>query len=176
MRSCPIGVYPDEWHVVELARKQASLTHNASHGQVSSATIALACHYFLYGLGPKKDLVHYLNNHSYTAGLFDNDDDLWPLGQRVSSEAFPCVKSAISAVVRNDSMAECLKECIDYTGDVDSIAAMAMGIASCAELVNDLPKNLYNGLENGEYGLSYLRELDQKLLKHVKSYHELCRT
>lgn len=170
MRSCPLGVFPDEWHVVEVARKQASLTHNASHGQVSSVAIALACHYFLYDVGPKLDLTVYLNEHSFTKGLFDGD--LWLPGERVTSHAIPCVKAAISAVMRHSSMAECLMECIGYTGDVDSVAAMAMGIASCIptahEMANDLPKNLYEGLENGEYGLNYLRELDRKLLTHIK--------
>lgn len=168
MRSCPIGVYTDEWHVVELARKQATLTHNTPEGQRSSVAIALACHFFLRKNGKKKDLIEYLNSHSFLSGLFEHDE-LWPVGKRVTSEAIPCVKAAISAVVRNTSYSEMLKECIDYTGDVDSVAAMAMGIASCNfdrddALDYDLPEHLFTELENGTYGFDYLFELDRKLL------------
>lgn len=168
MRSCPLGVFKDEWHVVELARKQATLTHNTPEGERSSAAIALACHFFLHKKGARKNLVEYLNDHSFTSGLFA-DGALWPIGRNVTSEAIPCVKAAISAVVRCDSYSEMLKQCISYTGDVDSIAAMAMGIASCTfagkgGLRQDLPGNLYADLENGEYGFDYLFELDTKLL------------
>lgn len=164
MRSCPIGVYKDEWHVVELARKQAKLTHNTSEGEKSSAAIALSTHFFLHRNGRKEKLVDYLKEHSFTASVF-GDEGLWPVGVRVTSHALPCVKAAVSAVVRNDSMSELLKECIAYTGDVDSVAAMAMGIASCTdEVVDDLPQHLYDGLENGAFGRDYLAELDRKLL------------
>jgi ADP-ribosylglycohydrolase len=164
MRSCPIGVYPDEWHVVELARKQATLTHNTREGQISSVAIALSVNYFLFGKGLKAGLVDFLEGHSFTSGLFENGE-LWAIEAPVTSHAMPCAKAAISAVVRNNSMAACLKECIAYTGDVDSVAAMAMGIAStCNEIENDLPNNLFLGLENGRFGLDYLRELDKKLL------------
>ena len=176
MRSCPIGVYPDEWQVVELARKQATLTHQTNEGEVSSVAIALACHYFLHKNGKKDGLVGYLDGLSFTKGLFQTrfnaEPGLWPVGQHVTSLAIPCVKSAISAVVRNKSMAECLKECVDYTGDVDSVSAMAMGIASCIrnpeEMNKDLPKNLFEGLEAGTYGLAFLEELDHKLLEVAK--------
>jgi hypothetical protein len=41
-----------------------------------------------------------------------------------------------------------------------------MGPASCCdEIEQDLPPQLFNGLENGRYGRDYLVSLDEKLLK-----------
>ena len=57
-----------------------------------------------------------------------------------------------------------LKTCIDFTGDVDTVATMALGAASCSREVNsDLPPVLLDNLENGEFGLKYLLQLDERL-------------
>lgn len=170
MRSCPIGIMPKVYPILVFSRLQAKVTHDTPEAIASSQAIALATHYFLYDKGLKKDLIDFLGLGSGAELLFKNTTDLWPVGQRCTSEAIPCVKAAISAVLRNDKLTDVLKECIDYTGDVDSIAAMAMGIASCSnEIENDLPEHLYSGLENGKYGLDYLRELDRKLLERVEN-------
>lgn len=167
MRSCPIGLYPHVFEVVKRARIQAAVTHNTPAGIETSSAIALAVHYFHYNKGPKSDLIKFLMSEESTAYLFKNTADLWPTKTRVTSEAIPCAKAAISAVIRNDTMSDTLKECIDYTGDVDSISAMALGIASCIkkDMKNDLPENLYNGLENGKFGLQYIKELDKALFE-----------
>lgn len=50
-------------------------------------------------------------------------------------------------------------------GDVDTVAAIAMGAVSLSnQHHNDLPQTLYDGLENGTYGLEYLQELDERLV------------
>lgn len=171
MRSCPIGYLPKVYGVLTFSRMQAQVTHDTPDAIASSQAIALATHHFLYNDGKKKDLIDFLVLGSGSSRIFNNEKDLWPVGQRCTSDAIPCVKAAISAVMRNDSLSECLKECIDYTGDVDSIAAMAMGIGSCCkEIENDLPQHLYEGLENGPYGLDYLRSLDEKLERLREEY------
>lgn len=168
MRSCPIGVCPYEFEIIKRAKIQAKITHNTPEGITSSVAIALAAHYCLYNKGPKSGLIDFLRSQEPTAHLFENNNDLWPKAARVTSEAIPCVKAAISAVIRNNSLSDCLKECIDYTGDVDSVAAMAGGILSCSkEVIRDLPCHLYDKLENGKYGLEYLENKDAELLKLV---------
>lgn len=165
MRSCPIGIFPHAFDVMRRARIQACITHNNPEGIESSIAIALSVHYFLYNKGNKSDLIRYLMSEEPTAYLFKNKADLWPIKMRVTSDAIPCVKAAISAVLRNDTLSACLMECIDYAGDVDSIAAMALGIGSCCkEIKKDLPENLYIGLENGKFGLQYLKDLDNQLI------------
>lgn len=52
-----------------------------------------------------------------------------------------------------------------YGGDVDTVAAIAMGPASCSrEIIRDLSQELIEGLEDGKYGRRYIQELDGKLM------------
>jgi ADP-ribosylglycohydrolase len=70
----------------------------------------------------------------------------------------------MTAVVRNHSLADLLIDCIDFGGDVDTVAAIAMAAAACADDVNQtIPPMLWDGLENGPYGRDYLIGLDARL-------------
>jgi len=62
-------------------------------------------------------------------------------------------------------MSALLTECIAFTGDVDTVAAIALAAASrSTEIAQDLPDTLINQLENGPYGREYLQNLDARLL------------
>ena len=78
------------------------------------------------------------------------------------------VRAAITAVMRNDSLSELLQDCIAFTGDVDTVAAIALAAASCSEeIIQDLPAHLIAGLENGSYGKDYIVALDTELMSLV---------
>jgi hypothetical protein len=63
-------------------------------------------------------------------------------------------------------MSELLVDCINSGGDVDSVAAIAMGLASLSpEYVADIPEVLQVGLEAGAYGASFLAGLDAALAR-----------
>jgi len=75
------------------------------------------------------------------------------------------VRAAITAVQRNDTMSNLLMDCINFTGDVDTVATIALAAASSSqEMVQDLPENLKLLLENGKYGRDYLIVLDRQLM------------
>ncbi len=81
-----------------------------------------------------------------------------------------CAKAAISAVCSSSTLTELLIKCVGFTGDTDTVACIACGIASnCQEIENDFSEGLYNGLENGEYGRDYLIEID----RHLKEFQAL---
>lgn len=66
-------------------------------------------------------------------------------------------------------MSALLRECVAFGGDVDTVAAIALGAASnSAEIIHDLPQHLIDTLENGPYGRDYIVELDRKLLALVR--------
>ena len=57
-----------------------------------------------------------------------------------------------------------LKDAVSFTGDVDTVSAIAISCASQSiEIEQDLPKSLFDGLENNTYGRDYLIFLDEKL-------------
>jgi ADP-ribosylglycohydrolase len=163
MRACPIGVFPTTDEIVEKCTLQAKITHDTPDGIAAANAAALMTHYFLYQRGPKAQLGHFLE--TYVPG------HLWsePWQGRVGSQGLMSVRAAVSAIIRYDCLSHILKAAVAFTGDVDTVAAIALGAASCCqEVAQDLPPHLFNNLERGPYGHDYLLALDQQLFLLVK--------
>ncbi|HAJ63104.1 MAG TPA: ADP-ribosylglycohydrolase, partial [Cyanobacteria bacterium UBA8543] len=157
MRAAPMGVFPTVEKVLEAATIQAAITHNSPDGINAARAAALMSHYFIYKLGSKSELGKFLEEH--VVGEWSN-----PWQGEVRSKGWMSVRAAITAVMRNDSLSELLKDCIAFTGDVDTVAAIALAAASCSdEITQDLPEHLITGLENDSYGRDYITALDRKL-------------
>lgn len=161
MRAAPIGVLPTIEQVIEAATIQAAITHNTPDGINAARAAALMSHYFIYRLGAKKELGQFLEAH--VSGEWSK-----PWQGKVGSKGWMSVRAAITAVMRNDSLSELLKDCIAFTGDVDTVASIALAAASCSEeVVKDIPNHLIEGLENGTYGKDYIVELNKHLIDIV---------
>jgi ADP-ribosylglycohydrolase len=84
---------------------------------------------------------------------------------KVGPKGWMSVRAAITVVSRGGTLSDMLRECVAFTGDVDTVAAIAMGAASMSPQVRqDLPKVLYDQLEDGPYGRRYVARLDAELL------------
>jgi ADP-ribosylglycohydrolase len=158
MRAGPIGVLNTIGTVLDYSRTQAAVTHNTPDGIHAAQAAALMTHYCLYDLGPKRRLGQFIEEMvpgQWSAPWFGT----------VKSKGWMSVRAAITAVQRNDSLAALLQDCIAFTGDVDTVATIALAAASCsAEYQHDLPERLLADLENGPYGRDYLADLDRRLL------------
>ena len=158
MRAAPIGVLPTVKQVIEATTIQAAITHNTPDGINAAIAASLMSHYFIYKLAQKHELVQFLDAH--VPGEWSN-----PWQGEVRSKGWMSVRAAITAVMRNDSLSALLKDCIAFTGDVDTVAAIALAAASCSEeITKDLPDHLITGLENDTYGRDYIINLDRKLM------------
>ena len=158
MRAAPLGVLPTAGQVLEWCRIQAAVTHNTPDGIHAAQAAALMAHYLLHGLGPKADLSRFLE------GLVPGS---WavPWEGKVGPKGWMSVRAAVTAVTRNGRLSDLLRDCVAFTGDVDTVAAIALAAASCCdEFEQDLPEVLVAGLENGPYGRDYLVDLDRQLL------------
>ncbi len=161
MRAAPIGILRTVERVIEATTIQAAITHNTEDGINAARAAALMSHYFIYRLGSKEALGQFLEAH--VSGEWSN-----PWQGEVKSKGWMSVRAAITAVMRNNSLSELLKDCIAFTGDVDTVAAIALAAASCSEEIKqDLPEHLIAGLENGSYGRDYIVALDRKLMSLV---------
>lgn len=159
MRAAPLGVLPRIGEVMTKSRIQAAITHNTSDGMNAAIASSLMSHYFIHGCGPKKDLGIFIQD--YVPGPWSAE---WvgPVG----SPGWQSVRAAITAIVKSSSMTELLKTCVGYTGDVDTVAAIAAGAAAhCTEIKNDIPQILYDRLEVGTFGRDYLIDIDAQLMK-----------
>lgn len=161
MRAAPTGIFSTPAEVVERCTVQARLTHDTPDGIAAACAAALASHYFLYRHGPKAGLGRFLEEH--VPGQWNE-----PWTGKVGAKGWMSVRAAITAVMAHGRLSDILRASIDFTGDVDTVAAIAMGAASCSEEIEqDLPKVLRHGLENGRFGRDYLQDLDQQLLAKV---------
>jgi len=156
MRAAPLGILKSIDEVIAKNYLQASITHNTEEGISSSLAVALASHYFYYELGSKKDLPKFLS-------CFVQGDWFTPWKGVVSVEGADCVKSALTAIQQSNSLEELLIKSVDFTGDTDTVAAIALGIVNRSPLFeSDLSPALYHGLENGKFGYDYLRSTSKK--------------
>jgi ADP-ribosylglycohydrolase len=163
MRAAPIGIYPTPSLVIERCTIQAVLTHNTPNGINAAVAAALMTHYFLYNLGPKKELGIFLEEH--VRGHWAT-----PWTGKVKSQGWMSVQAAVTALLRSDTMRELLKTCIQFSGDVDTVAAIALAAGSCStEIAQDLPVHLIDALENGQYGRGYIRLLDTQLMAFFRA-------
>lgn len=158
MRAMPVGLFPSVSIVLDRARTQAKVTHDTPDGIAAAQAAAIAAHYFAYGLGPREEV-----------GVFvaDHVPGQWavPWNGKVGPKGWMSVRAALTALAGADSLSRLLRDCVAFTGDVDTVAAVAMGAASCSrEIARDLPAHLLDGLESGPYGRAFIESLDRQLL------------
>ena len=185
MRSAPIGFYDSLDEVVKRSALQAGVTHDTPAGIAAAVAASLMTHYFVYDLGPKAELGGFLATHVRVCDFRSSRHDGLPTGRyteaeqqdwatpysgKVKSKGWMSVRAAVTAVVRHDNLRDILKACVDFTGDVDTVATIALAAASCShEVEQNLPECLRCSLEDGKYGVGYLRDLDRGLGEHVGS-------
>lgn len=157
MRAFPCGFLRDVNQVRDFAMMQASLTHATYPGMLAAAAAALAFHYTYHRKGSKLDLPIWLSDkvgYDFTS--------MW--AAPVGTQAMACVHAAIEAYMQGDSLMDVLHKCVAWTGDVDTVAAIAMPIAAvCPETKLNINPALVDGLEDETYGRTYLEELDARL-------------
>jgi ADP-ribosylglycohydrolase len=170
MRAAPVGLFPDLQKVKEKSAVQCGITHNSLGGMTSGLCVALMAHYFYYRLGNRHDLNQWLmvqlSEEMPRLSLHSIIESPWPPGRMVSVSGWECVRAAKTAILENDTMSTILKQAVASGGDTDTVATIAMAVASCSdEIKQDLPQNLYDDLENGKYGRDYLIALDKRLFQ-----------
>ena len=162
MRAGPIGVLAEVDEVLDRATVQARITHDTPGGVASAQAAALMVHYFVYRLGVPDDLAEFVARH--TPGEWGQ-----PWKGRVSMSGVDCVRAALTSVARHRSLADLLRGCVAYGGDVDTVATIALAAASWSvDYMRDLPAALVEDLEAGEFGRAYLEDLDRRLVALVR--------
>lgn len=158
MRAPVIGLFSSIDEVIAKSEVQARLTHDTRGGVDSAIAAALMSHFFAYSLGGKEELPDFLAKH---VPRYD-----WkPTWQgEVPVHGIKTVQAAVTAVCQSNTLAELLRRSVAFTGDVDSVATIAMASASShASFTRDVPDNLWNDFEATRFGLDYLIDLDRRV-------------
>jgi ADP-ribosylglycohydrolase len=157
MRSVPLGYIRDIDELLEKSKAQAKITHNTQEGIFSSQAIALASHYFIYNIGPKEDVLTYLES-KLKREINANKQD------RCQCDAIQTVDAVITALIKCDSLYDIVDYAVKIGGDTDSVASIAAGIASTSsQYIKNLPDFMVSNLRNNEFGKDYIISLDAQL-------------
>jgi ADP-ribosylglycohydrolase len=160
MRAGVLGLYPELLVTRTYALLQATITHDTRAAVSSAAAAAVAVHYLVHGEATRWNVG--MLTQMDVGGDFECP---WPETWRVGSHPSQAVRAAFTAIQKGNTLSEVLRTAIAFGGDTDTVATIAMALATwCPDIEKDLPQHLYDGLENGNYGLDYLRDLDQQLL------------
>jgi len=168
MRAFPLGLLKDTETVIDRAMWQAALTHATRDGMLAAAASALMTHYFYHDLGYMADMAFWLED---TLKIRPGD---WLTVNKLTARQWEgrvgfdngkdTICAVVTALMTKGSLTGILKKVVGFGGDTDTTATIAMAAASFSkEIAQDLPKPLYDGLEDGSYGLRYLERLDKRL-------------
>lgn len=177
MRAVPLGIIKDLDKLVDYAKINADLTHNTPNGFSSSIAVATLSHFALYHdrmPDIESELIPHLDHTSarylQDVSRMDILDTGLLFGHEHADSGVPCdgiktVGAVLYLLSRFSSPKEILVESVRLGGDTDSVASISLGIKMMHSDINDLPKNLYDGLTNNKYGRDYLIALGDKLDK-----------
>jgi ADP-ribosyl-[dinitrogen reductase] hydrolase len=162
MRAYAIGFVKEIDKLLSYCEIQAKVSHDTIEGIQCAKRIALAVHFYRYGLDKKTNLISFLNETL-------RENEVYEITSPIDMHGYPTTKAVIKIVSDANSMQDCLKYCIDFGGDTDTVAALCMAILSQKEdCQKELPDFLLEELENGIYGKDYLIKLDSELENKYK--------
>jgi ADP-ribosyl-[dinitrogen reductase] hydrolase len=159
MRSVPLAFIADVDRLERVAHTQAAVTHDSAEGRLSSFVVGLMGHALLHERAPVAALPRIVQARTGFALRTDWHDE-------VACDAIQTLHAVNTALQRHRGMAALLRDCAAFGGDVDTVGAIALGLASLArDYAADLPPTLHDALEDGPYGRSWLRALDERLVE-----------
>jgi hypothetical protein len=165
MRSVPLGVLPSINEVLEVAKIQAIITHDTIDGILSSQAVALMSYFGLQTNLPFSRLPKFMSDH---LPEFDPDEIEFTevRGPRVG---FKTAVAVYKLLLSEGNLLGVLRQTIEWGGDTDSVAAIAMGIGSCRMNGEELPDFFEYGLEPGrKYGPIFLKKLGAELMEKYR--------
>lgn len=166
MRATPIGMIKDVKEVIEIARVQASVTHDSIIGTWGSIATALMSHF-----------AHYIDDDlkwidTYVDSFMPKEYSFLKLrGKTFEGKITNCESTILAvkdSIINCGSLMDILKQIIVWGGDTDSAAAIAWGIASARYPEEDIPVFMEAALEPyGKYGVDFLKSLGASLIEAV---------
>lgn len=160
MRSAILGLLPTQSEVVRISALQAAITHNTPQGIATSVAVATTAWWVRHGADIGDALVQ---AREAAKPWLDMEWGMMP-EVPVNYHGIPCAQAAFYALRQCfDDPKKLVTTIVSYGGDTDTVAAIAMGIRAMSPKPILWPQWCFDTLEDGDYGLGYLRELDNQL-------------
>lgn len=153
MRSAVISFVKDEQTVLHIAAEQALATHDSVEGVQSAQAIALAGWALRNNKCDRFGLIDYLHEHWIRVERTGNPGE--------GAHTVWVSLLALCTPKKGSTLSEIMRTAVSFGGDTDTVAAIAVGLGTQAkDIVQTVPKILFEGFEKGEYGFNYLAKLD----------------
>lgn len=162
MRSLPVGLTPDINLLLHRSVLHASLTHATPEGIASAQAAALMFHLLYY---------RKVTSRLALAQALDREVPGWTWNREplacIPNEGVECVRAVVHVLEQSNTMLDVFSKSVALTGDVDTVAALAVACALYAPWIEDktIPQALLDGFEDGKFGSRYLQALDVALVK-----------
>lgn len=162
MRAVPLGVFNSIEEVKEISKIQASVTHNTCEGIISSQAVSLMSYYFINNIGDVKGLKPFIEEELQYSFIENKTT-------RTKCDGIDTINAVLTVLNNSNTLKEILDHSVSLGGDTDSVASIALGVASFStEYEKDLPDFLFEDLENNEYGKDYMKKLESNFFSKYK--------
>lgn len=159
MGCLPCGFLRTPSEVKIAATSQAIATH-ASSTVPYAQRLALAAHYFIHNVGEHDDremLIEFLLSEAEPSRDYENFMEeaerasfFMPPKPDVTMDARRTHVEVLRLLLKHRKLSELLRAAVELGGDTDSVAALAVGLASLSDAyVKDLPEVLTESVEFG---------------------------
>lgn len=179
MRAIPCGLHHNLSTALLYAKQQAVVTHNTPEGVASAQAIAILANH-MYHLSSEVASLNYdekskfkvicqIAMHTIKLNITQFTFNAQHTG-RVPCDGIQTVNAVLTVLSKHDNLADILKACVSFGGDTDSVAALAVGLASLSPFYKqNLPEALFENFESesedGAYGADYLEYIGEEVLK-----------
>ena len=175
MRTMAIGLTPNTDEIIHNCMVHTSTSHGSMEALNATVAIALTVHYLYYihkaNGNPVKDVSDYQTWMKEKMGAsYDTVMDSYDDGE-LPCDGMKSAASAIRMVWEYDDLGFMLFKSIEKGGDVDTLAALSLGLGSLKG-AKPLAPIFYTDLENGKYGKDYIVELDKMLFDKYPKVQE----
>lgn len=128
MRISPVGWYAKtEEEVKALSKAITEVTHNHKEGLKGAECVAMCIYWALHGYTQKEILKMVEKNYYPHVDFFDDQDLVQNYKFDVTCEG--TVPVAVFAFCHSSSFEDCLRRCVSYGGDTDTLSAISCSIA-----------------------------------------------
>lgn len=164
MRAVPVGLLATPEEVIAQTIIHVSTTHCSLEAIDSACFIALSAHYLYHEIGDIGSIYIWLGGVMGDEKVNRIRNSWWGVGE-VECDAMQTAAAALYLTYDDDdTMSQILKNAVAVGGDTDSVAAIALGLASLTKTItNDLPEHFYKNLRNDGCGLDYLKRADARM-------------
>ena len=170
MRVLPCGILSTPEMVQNAAISQSIATHLHYDAIDAARILALLTHSLIY-----REEIEFPMHVAWAikeCGFRPDHKILYP-GEysSVPCDAMITVSAALNVIGKSKSYKDVLINSVNKLGDVDSVAAIAMGLASLCPHIKkefDSNSNLFVQLENGQFGRDYCIQLDQSIKMYIE--------